>query len=960
MIGGVFVAIRRQSVKIHDEQARINAVRPEKSFIVQAPAGSGKTTLLINRLINCLLTVNDPKHVLALTFTNKAADEINHRLKATIHLSEEDLQDHPNKEKISQLKTHIASLNWAITDDGVFNRCKTYDAFILELADLTEKITIFPRYIYELTVDNVLYGDDYNAFASSLGVIKQYIQNNHEKLRELLIYLLESREQWLNTLLQKHFDADQAYRLYLRHLIAYCHEHFSNSFSICAYLFQYHPNANGDFDTEKLSHWRMIAELFLTKTGQWRTRLTKDQGFTAEQRDLKKAVLEQLSQLPEHLAEFIFDIQALPEHLSEKSLQMSNAMFELLPKLCAALNLTIQDTQLCDYTHVTLQCLEKLQEDHLIGMRCDQIHHLLVDEYQDTSSIQDLFIKNMIQHWNFSQQKSLFIVGDPMQSIYRFRQADVRSFIRAQTEGIGPFKFENLYLTTNFRSSSTVIDHVNQLFPHIMPKKVDLIHGAIPYSLCNAAKHDDGFVQWIDTDSYVCINDWIRGLDGTVAILGRSRSQLHHVIQNLEIPYQDVGLKKLIEMPIIQDLVSLTLEIYSPDALSTIAVASMPYFEMSWIDIENQTFSISYQQFQSILNAMRENQLHASPSELIINLANEILPNWNQYDACYEFITCINQLHLDHIPLSRLNITTFFSSKYASSQNTSSKTFILTIHQAKGLEFDYVIIPDIHKSTVTHKDQLLYCHKYNLEAPEIIGNIHDPDLKLDGLNRLIRKEVKKSYDFELQRLFYVAVTRAKKGLIYVGSQSHNANTFSQYLSQIQFPISPKVTNINAQKAKASIQQSTQLKPHPRQSVLSCRFSQSKVSEQIKTLKSILNAKLQNNDEVTEDHSLYSNIMTLFSKNIIQLMIKTPIINIQFDHIPKYISDDLMIVDYTFQHHEEKHWLFIVDEQSQVSNIRKRLKKHNSQLSHDVKIWFIVINDCEVISWNIDDKEELLC
>ena len=72
------------------------------------------------------------------------------------------------------------------------------------------------------------------------------------------------------------------------------------------------------------------------------------------------------------------------------------------------------------------------------------------------------------------------------------------------------------------------------------------------------------------------------------------------------------------------------------------------------------------------------------------------------------------------------------------------------------------------------------------------------------------------------------------------------------------------------------------------------------------------------------------------------------------------ADDLMIVDYTFQPQEEKHWLFIVDEQSQGSNIRKRLKKHNSQLSHDVKIWFIVINDCEVISWNIDDKKELLC
>ncbi len=102
-------------------------------------------------------------------------------------------------------------------------------------------------------------------------------------------------------------------------------------------------------------------------------------------------------------------------------------------------------------------------------LRLDRrLTHLLVDEFQDTSEAQMTLLCRLLEGWQEETGRTLMVVGDPKQSIYGWRQAKVRLFQESRTGlpcvGAGTFPLEALRLTTNFRASSTLIQWANQVF----------------------------------------------------------------------------------------------------------------------------------------------------------------------------------------------------------------------------------------------------------------------------------------------------------------------------------------------------------------------------------------------------------------------------------------------------------------------------------------------------------------
>src|SRR6185312_3063120 len=98
-----------------------------------------------------------------------------------------------------------------------------------------------------------------------------------------------------------------------------------------------------------------------------------------------------------------------------------------------------------------------------------RIRHLLVDEFQDTSQSQYELLTRLTAGWHAGDGRTLFLVGDPMQSIYRFREAEVGLYLRARREGIGGLKLEPLTLTANFRSQAGLVEWVNRTFRELLP-----------------------------------------------------------------------------------------------------------------------------------------------------------------------------------------------------------------------------------------------------------------------------------------------------------------------------------------------------------------------------------------------------------------------------------------------------------------------------------------------------------
>src|SRR5207245_4120644 len=187
------------------------------------------------------------------------------------------------------------------------------------------------------------------------------------------------------------------------------------------------------------------------------------------------------------------------ERYTDEQWQTLGAILELLPRAAAHLKLVFAERGETDFTEVAQGAVRALgtadsPTDLLLALDT-QLRHVLVDEFQDTSYSQWELLERLTAGWEKNDGRTLFLVGDPMQSIYRFREAKVALFLQAWESGrlaVAPaggvvpaeagIQFERLKLTTNFRSQAGLVDWYNASFPTILPAEADPASGAVPYS----------------------------------------------------------------------------------------------------------------------------------------------------------------------------------------------------------------------------------------------------------------------------------------------------------------------------------------------------------------------------------------------------------------------------------------------------------------------------------------------
>ena len=185
-------------------------------------------------------------------------------------------------------------------------------------------------------------------------------------------------------------------------------------------------------------------------------------------------------------------LQCPPTRYEDSQWQIINILIQVLPLLAAQLQLIFQQHGVMDFIELGLSASRALGEEQQptdLALSLDyRIRHLLVDEFQDTSVAQFKLLEKLLLGWEPGDGRTVFLVGDPMQSIYRFRNAEVSLFLRAMHRGVQQIPLTALTLTRNFRSGENLIAWFNAVFPEILPSIADLTSGAIPYTAATATQ----------------------------------------------------------------------------------------------------------------------------------------------------------------------------------------------------------------------------------------------------------------------------------------------------------------------------------------------------------------------------------------------------------------------------------------------------------------------------------------
>ena len=636
---------------IPDAAARERALAPDASFIVQAPAGSGKTELLIQRYLGLLATVNEPEEVVAITFTKKAAAEMRERvLEAIAELASGKPPGSSHAERTQQLAraamARDKALGWRILESPARLRIQTIDALCASLTRQMPMLSKFGSQPESTDDAGALYAEAARAtvelieskepVAELVERLLVHLDNNVERVEELLVEMLRNRDHWL-----RHVVGTQRHELE-RGLVAEREAVLSRlqallSAPVCTEWLAVVNIAAANLAQPLLAAvpaagdaegWAALVPLLLIKSNEWRKSLNKNDGFPAgaAHAEAKQRALALIDSLRgnDALRLTLAAIRVLPPPAyTEAQWAILEAIMGLLRRAVLELKYVFQSRGQVDFTEVSQRALQALGDADGptdLALRLDyQIRHLLIDEFQDTSISQFELVSRLTAGWMPGDGRTLFVVGDPMQSIYRFREAEVGLFLKARVEGIGSVPLESLQLAANFRSQAGLVDWVNNAFATVMPKTEDIAAGAVPYNasqavhaaldgaavsvhpqLKEATKQNIGdaeaaTVARIVKDIFAAApkaSD-VSGATAirrpSIAILVRGRNHLREIVPRLQqegIPFRAIEIDRLDARPVVQDLLALTRALaHEGDRLAWLAVLRAPWCGLTLADL---------------------------------------------------------------------------------------------------------------------------------------------------------------------------------------------------------------------------------------------------------------------------------------------------------------------------------------------------------------------------------------
>jgi len=839
-------------------EVRNRAINPSASFLVQAPAGSGKTELLTRRILALLAVVDEPEEILALTFTRKAAAEMGSRVIDALSM-EKPADTASHKMDTWQLADkalkHSKERGWNLPEHPARLRIMTLDSLTGSLArqlpllsglgDIptpSEHSRAICREAAEQTLNRAMQKD-----SAAVETLLLHQDHNTSAVIELMTRMLENREQWLPCI-ATHGRETAALKTVIESNLA---DYLGFQIQACNALIPIDARtalpeliraagrelgddpliAFGSWpesDISDMRAWKIIANFLLTASApQFRKSVDKRSGFptTAKaEKQQMQALLSLLEGIP-GLAEALHRLRSLPENaeFEPQQWQLAEALFELLPQAVIHLQSIFSSQGTADFTEIALRALEALNDSEgnpsdLLLKLDYRIQHILVDEFQDTSELQIRLLRCLTAGWQPDDGRTLFMVGDPMQSIYRFRKAEVGLFLQAADNEAELPPVTALNLERNFRSSPVIVDWVNSAFRHIFPAKQDAISGAIIHANAESALRHDGTVcvhlqtateesdadDKTEADAVVMLVRQALAKGQRVGILARTRKHLHAIMPALNdagIGHRAIKILPLNTRAEVRTLRALVRALLHPaDRESWFTLLRAPCCGLTAAEL----FTLLHADARSVWEIMGDDQaverLNPEAGARVVHLREALAPcmamsgrigvrelaavGWQRLsmpslidetsrtnvETLLQLIDSLDENGRIDFALLDERIDTLFAAPDAG--DAAAGVELLTMHGAKGLQWDMVILPGLGKPPKNSDQPLLAFTDAPMEGKPLF--LMSPKAEMYGNNRffdLVQSIEKEKERNELARLLYVACTRAETELHLLGHLS---------------------------------------------------------------------------------------------------------------------------------------------------------------------------------------------
>ena len=784
----------------------------KRNLVIEAGAGTGKTTAIVGEVLKLLLENEElaPERIVLVTFTEKAAGEIAERIHQALTEIDDgcaawpDGSPHPLVE-VSDAMRRACATQLARIDNL---RSQTIHSFCqMLLRQFPIEAGLDPQFrIVEGFERSMLYGDVYDAWVDA--ETRLHPRPEHVAQWELLLghagYLFQIRAAVLELLNRRDLLQDET-------LDAGDVAEFEDALQEAADELR----ANGDDDSRITRYLRENA--------------ARPRGLEAWI-DYLAPIAQQIrtEKLPRKNNEALKMLRwgeigdsAYDRLVSHRA---AVALLALARRFIAFLDEEKRKAGVVDFDDLLLRAAALLDHEAVLARVRQQFDYVFVDEFQDTDRVQARILERL-------SHGTTVVVGDPKQSIYGFRRADPETY-DAFTRQLVDGGAEHRVIRDQYRSAPALLDACNAMFAALFaggardanvfrPAYHPLRSGVIPSAARDPLAAGDPspssrlgmtpitFLRGGESslDEAEQIAAWIAARGGALrryAILFRRTTKLDDYLDVLDrygIAYVLPPTRLFLDRPAAVDLAAVLRAIAWPfDRGAEISAARSPYFALT--DDEIVAGGEAMSAVRASLAAFREASRHLTVAQLI-----EHVVATTNIEAVYA-MSADGPRALRHLEHLRAIAFTYdrriggsvrqFVDEIAQRRrdpeemepslldDSSDAVRIMTVHGAKGLEFDTVILPDLSFNV---RPQEIYA----VESPRSLvmrGQFETLSAwRSTSGGRTLREIGKAREEAELQRLFYVAVTRARSEVVFVcgDGKSGFAKCLQELFGPVEFP-----------------------------------------------------------------------------------------------------------------------------------------------------------------------------